>query len=305
MDPERRRSPRTWLLPLLLLAGCSDTVEGVPPVLGEKPSAVELDRFVRRLHLDLTGRPASDEFLASARGDLEAASGSAARADLADRLIESDEFAENLVGELSNRVYGGEDPEDRYVLLCSVTRDDDPRCAACGPPPAGDPCGGCDCPPLAAMSADRRAMLDAAVDLAGGGASTSEVDRRFAASSALARFSAPAALADQLFELFLGRPAEADEQVNAESMIGGALVPGRPAGLLFHRHGSDYQDLLDILFESEVYRDAATSAVFARYLGRPARLAEIAHFSAELDAGDPDVRPVIRAVVSSQEYFDQ
>ena len=88
-------------------------------------------------------------------------------------------------------------------------------------------------------------------------------------------------------------------------MIFGAIVPGSPAGLLFHRHGSNYEGLLDILFGSEVYREAAVSAVFARYLGRPAGLAEMAHFSAELDADSPDLRPVVRAVVSSQEYFDQ
>ncbi len=88
-------------------------------------------------------------------------------------------------------------------------------------------------------------------------------------------------------------------------MIFGALIPDSPAGLLFHRHGSSYQDLLDIIFQSEVYREAAVSAVFARYLGRSALLQEMAHFSAQLDADAPDVRPIIRAVVSSQEYFEQ
>ena len=287
-------------------AACGKSVGGVAPVGGDEPGAVETERFVRRLHLDLTGRPASDQYLADAVLELAAASGGAgARAALADRLVDSEEFAQTFTDELANRVFGGEDPDDRYALLCGVTRDDDPRCASCGPPPAGDACAGCDCAPLVAIDADRQALLDASADLAGGSATTSEVERRFAGSSALASFSAPEALADQLFQLFLGRPVEADEQTNAAAMIVGALIPGSPAGLLFHRHGSDYQDLLDILFESEVYREAAVSAVFARYLGRSARLAEMAHFSAELDAAAPDDRPVIRAVVSSQEYFEQ
>jgi hypothetical protein len=282
---------------------CGDSVDGLVPVGGDKPSAVELERFARRLHLDLTGRPASDDYLADAVADLEAAATASSRAALADPLIDSEELAQTFVDELTNRAYGGEDPDARYQLICSVTRDDDPACASCGP--AADPCAGCDCEPLVRILADRQAVLDAAADLGSGEATTAEVERRFAESTALAAFSTPEVLADQLFELFLGRPAEADELTNARSMITGALIPDSPAGLLFHRHGSDYEDLLDILFGSEVYREAAVSAVFARYLGRPAHLAEMAHFSAELDAAKPDVRPVIRAVVSSQEYFEQ
>ena len=314
MALQRRRTPLTLLVLLVglpaVIGGCSDSVDGVAPVGGEEPSSVELERFVRRLHLDLTARPASDDYLADAVAELEAdtrAQGGSAetRGAIADRLIDSEEFAQTSVDELSNRVFGGEDPDTRYSLICGIARDEDPACATCGPAPSGDPCGGCDCPALVRIDGDRQAVVEAAADLAGGSASTSAVDRRFAGSSALAGFSAPEALADQLFQIFLGRPAEADEVANAQSMIVGTFLPDSPAGLLFHRHGADYQDLLDIVFESEVYRDAATSAVFDRYLGRPATLAEIAHFSAQLDGDDPDVRPVIRAVVSSQEYFEQ
>ena len=292
---------------LALCGGCNDSVDGLAPVGGAQPSSVEMERFVRRLHLDLTGTPASDEYLSDSVDALEKAQDGAAgaRAALADGLIESDEFGQVFVDELANRVYGGEDPNDRYDLLCGVTRDDDPSCATCGPPADGDFCANCDCERLTAIYADRQAVRDAAADLTAGKATTAEVERRFAESSALAGFSAPDALADQLFELFLGRPAEADEQVNSQAMIIGAIAADRPAGLLFHRHGSNYQDLLDIVFQSEVYREAAASAVFARYLGRPAHLSEMAHFSAELDADRPDLRPVIRAVVSSQEYFEQ
>jgi hypothetical protein len=308
MTAPRGRSPlAVWLCFVAGAAACGDTVDGLSPVGGEEPSTATLERFARRLHLDLTGRPATDDYLADAvaelGGETRAATSAAARAALADRLIDSEDFAQTTIDELTNRVFGGEDPDNGYSLLCAITRDEDPRCAECGPA-AGDPCTGCDCAPLVELADDRQGLLDAPTDLAGD-ATTAAIERRFAGSRALAAFSAPAALVDRLFETFLGRPAEADEQVNAESMTLGSFIPGSPAGLLFHRHGANFQDFIDILFDSEVYRDAATSAVFERYLGRPARLAEMAHFSAELDADDPDVRLVIRAVVSSQEYFEQ
>ncbi len=308
MGPQRGRFHLSIYLVALSAAACSgDSVEGVAPVGGTAASSVELERFARRLHLDLTASPASDEYLADAVAELEQAQAgpAAARAALADRLMESDDFAQVFVDELSNRVFGGEDPDNRYALICGVTRDEDPSCATCGPPPGGDACAGCDCERLTTIHADRQAVYDAAADLTADEATTSEVERRFAESTALAGFSAPDALATQVFELFLGRPAEADEQVNAEAMIFGAIAPDSPAGLLFHRHGSSYQDLLDIIFQSEVYREAAVSAVFSRYLGRSALLQEMAHFAAQLDADAPDVRPIIRAVVSSQEYFEQ
>jgi hypothetical protein len=308
MGPQRGRFHLSIYLVALAAAACSgDSVEGVAPVGGTAASSVELERFARRLHLDLTASPASDEYLADAVAELvQAQAGpAAARAALADRLMESDDFARLFVDELSNRVFGGEDPDNRYALICGVTRDEEPSCAVCGPPPGGDACAGCDCERLTAIHADRQAVYDAAADLTAGEATTSEVERRFAESTALAGFSAPDVLATQVFELFLGRPAEPDEQVNAEAMIFGAIVPDSPAGLLFHRHGSSYQDLLDIIFQSEVYREAAVSAVFSRYLGRSALLQEMAHFAGQLDADRPDVRPIIRAAVSSQEYFEQ
>ena len=97
-----------------------------------------------------------------------------------------------------------------------------------------------------------------------------------------------------------------DEQRNGRSLVFGALFdPGRPAGVLFHRHGSNSADLVSILFESENYREAVVDRAFARYLGRAATPAELAHFSARVDAADPDARPIIEAVVSSREYFAQ
>jgi hypothetical protein len=45
--------------------------------------------------------------------------------------------------------------------------------------------------------------------------------------------------------------------------------------------------------------------VFDRYLARSPSATELTHFVDTLDATDPDLRGVARAVVSSREYFDQ
>jgi hypothetical protein len=73
---------------------------------------------------------------------------------------------------------------------------------------------------------------------------------------------------------------------------------------MFHRHGGNYADLIDIIFDDEVYREAVVAGVFDRYLARQPSSAELAHFVGALAAADPDARPVIEAVLSSKEYFD-
>ena len=74
---------------------------------------------------------------------------------------------------------------------------------------------------------------------------------------------------------------------------------------MFHRYGQTYEDLVDIIFTSEPYREAAVHGVFLRYLGRPASPAELLAFTPSLNAEAPDVRPIIEAVVSSGEYFGE
>lgn len=82
-------------------------------------------------------------------------------------------------------------------------------------------------------------------------------------------------------------------------------MPGSPAGVMFHEYGSSYAEMLDIVFASEVYREALVRRVFDRYLARAPSPAELAHFSRTLDAAEPDARGLVRAVVSSREYFEQ
>jgi len=74
---------------------------------------------------------------------------------------------------------------------------------------------------------------------------------------------------------------------------------------MFHRHGAMYADLIDINFGDEVYREAMVRRVFERYLSREPSSEELAHFVSTLDAKAPDARVVVRAVLSSREYFDQ
>jgi hypothetical protein len=286
------------------LTGCENTVDGVIPVGGEESSAVEIERFVRRLHLDLTGSPPEQSALAAGVARLTGENSATTRAELVDELLATPEFAALFVGELENHVFGGETMEARYDLLCGILRVGEPACAACAPA-SPDVCAGCDCQPLMDLVSERAGILEANADFEAGRATTGVVERQYAGSDAFAGLEAPETVASELFEVFLGRRAEADELANAQAMIIGAFLPAAPAGLLFHRHGSNLADLIDIVFDSEVYREAVVARVFARYLGRLASPAELSHFARSLDADDPDAKSVIRAVLSSREYFEQ
>lgn len=288
---------------LSLCCSCSQTLDGFTPVGGVQPSEAELQRFARRLHLDLTGATPDDTFLADAVARLSADSTAAGRAAVADELLAEEAFAETYVAELENRVYGGQSADSRYQQLCAIARVVDPVCMQC--PANSDPCSNCDCNPIGAYASERASILNSAADLAGG-AATGVLDRRYGSTFAFrAFFNDPNAQAVGYFDVFLGRPAELEEMDNAAAMIQGALLPGSPAGVLFHRHGSNLADFIDILFTSEVYREAVVIAVFERYLGRRPSSAELNHFAAGLDPVSVDALAIIRAVVSSREYFAQ
>ena len=287
----------------LVLLGCSRQ-DGNLPVGEDGPSVVEQERYLRRLHIDLAGTAPSDATLQAGVQRLASEGNLAAtRRTLAKELMQLSSFAEVFVGELSNRALEGESVEARIDFACAVFRV--VQCNnECGEPPAGDPCASCNCDPIPQLVAEREDLLKTTADFAQG-ASSSSIERRYGRTSAFRFPLAPEGVAERLFEAFLGRPVEAEEQRNAAAMVFGSFIPNSPAGLLFHRHGANYQELIDIVFTSEPYRDAAVDGVFLRYLGRRASPAELHHFSASLDAANPDVRGVIEAVVSSQEYFDQ
>jgi hypothetical protein len=300
-------SPRRMLAALAfgaaLWLGCSETETGLVPVGEVAESPVRLARFVRRLHLDLAGVEPSPDALAQAVAVLAERNDAKARGALAAELVARPSFAALFVAELENRVFAGQTTDAMYAFYCPILQSADPACAACAPTVD---CGGCDCPLLASYGGELAGLHAAAADLAEGRATTSDVERRFVASL-MFRIDAgsPESIADKVFQEALGRPAEADERHNGAFLATGTLIPGSPAGLLFQRTGETYADLVDIVFESEVYRDAAVTAVFRRYLGRDATGTERNVLSRTLEPTAPDVRGIVTAVVSSKEYFAQ
>jgi hypothetical protein len=294
--------PVSLLFGAVLVLGCDSRQEGLVAVGGEEASTVEATRYLRRLHLDLVGEPPAESELQAGLTRLETDGNKAAvRREIALALLEDARFASTWVGELENRLFAGSQLDDVYDFLCGITRAIAPACMACT---SAEPCD-CTCQAIAEISTEMEGLRGSADALASGDPSAT-IERAYAESRGYQTFFAtPDAVAIGMFDDFLYRAPEPEELQNAVNMVFGALVPGAPAGLLFLRHGSNVEDLVDILFESEVYREAAVGAVFSRYLGRPASPAEQAHFAARLDPDEPDVRDVIADVVSSREYFDQ
>jgi len=295
-----------WLIALApaLVTGCDQTVDGQHPVGGTTPTDAELERFVRRLHLDLAAPPPSDDELAAERQQLADASNStAARRALAEQLVADPAWADTFVAELENRAYAGETLDSQYDFLCYLQVGVAP-CEACPDPgPNDDPCTYCACSALQDYAAERASLQASAADLTAG-ASTSSIERRYADTYGFQFLLGSAeGVATNLVEVFLGRTPQADEIDNAAAMVNGSLTVDSPAGILYHPYGTDYYDLIDIIFTSEVYREAMVTGAFERYLGRPPSPPELRHFTAQLDPNDPDLRPVILAITSSREYF--
>lgn len=285
-----------------LLAGCEQTVDDQKPVGGHTDTEAEVERYVRRAYLDLSGRPPSDADLSATTARLREQNNTAAvRAGFADELIAKDEYATLWVEELENGIFGGNTLEQQYAFICAVVRGQDRACDSCS---QADSCK-CTCNILPTLDAERTDLMKATADFKANVA-TSDIERRYAmATGYFALAGAPEGRVSALFDDFLSRPAEADEIENGRAMIFGAIFPGAPAGLMFHRHGSNYADLIDIIFDSEVYRESMVRRVFNRYLAREPSSVELAHFVTTLDATKPDMRGLVRAVLSSREYFDQ
>lgn len=287
---------------MLAVSGCDETVSGLQPVGGSVDTEAELQRFLRRAYLDLSGSPPSDTDLAAATARLqEQGNTPSARGTLADELIAQPAFASRWVEELENAIFGGNDLEAQYAQICGIIRGTDPACLACT---ETDSCA-CTCDALVPYHTEREELRRSAGDL-DAGTKSSTIERRYAlALGYYALVGSPEGRVRTLFDDFLVRPAEADEVENGRSMIFGSILPGSPAGLMFHRHGSSYDGLVDIVFDSEIYREALVRRVFERYLARSPSSLELVHFVSTLDAAEPDVRGLVRAVVSSREYFEQ
>lgn len=287
---------------LLCLAACEHTVDDQRPVGSHTDSEAEVQRYVRRAYLDLSGRPPTDADLAATTTRLRDASNTAAaRASFVDELIAHDDYAKLWVEELENGIFGGNTLDAQYTFVCAIVRGQDRACDSCT---QMDSCS-CTCNILPTLAAERADLRLATADFKASVA-TSDIERRYAAAIGYFILSGtPEGRVTALFDDFLSRPAEPDELENGRAMIFGAIFPGSPAGLMFHRHGSNYADLIDIVFDSEVYRESMVRRVFGRYLAREPSSLELAHFVTTLDAATPDMRGLVRAVLSSREYFDQ
>lgn len=289
-------------LALLGLASCNQRRDGIAPVLGDDATVAEKERFARRIYLDLTGLPPTPAQTEALIRRLDAEGNTAeTRGAVAAEIIASPEMAHLSFTEAADAAFSGQTIGVGYYIVCEVARAMDAACGACE---EADPCQ-CDCPQIAGFRAEREALSALADDLAAGGdTSTSDIEKALCKSAPfLYNGTTAEGIATQVFQAFLARPPEGDELDNARFMTFGSFVPGSPSGLLFHRHGGSYDDLLDIVFESEVYRDAMVLRAFQRYLGRRPSSDELRHFSASLDPGKPDMRPLVHALVSSSEYF--
>ncbi|HEY5927634.1 MAG TPA: hypothetical protein VIV11_38380 [Kofleriaceae bacterium] len=293
---------RLFLWIPLCLTACDNTIDDQKPVGGHTDTEAEVQRYVRRAFLDLSGRPPADADLNTTTVRLRDAGNTAAvRATFVDELIAHQDYAKLWVEELENGIFGGNTLEQQYQFICSIVRGGDRACDSCT---QADSCK-CACSILPTLDTERTDLMKATADFQAEVA-TSDIERRYAAAAGYFILSGtPEGRTIALFDDFLSRPAEPDEIENGRAMIFGAIFPGAPAGLMFHRHGSNYADMIDIIFDSEVYRESMVRRTFGRYLAREPSSVELAHFVTTLDATKPDLRSLVRAVLSSREYFEQ
>lgn len=288
------------LATLLCLAACDETVSAGKPVGVTVDTEAEIQRYLRRAYLDLSGvAPTEPELAAGTTRLRDGGNTAAVRGQLVDELLAGQAFAAAWADELQATVFAGDTLENHYQFVCILVAES--ACATCA---EADQCR-CPCEYVQPYL-DERTRLEGTAAALLAGTSTSSLERRHA--SAIGYYllaESGEARVEALFDDFLARTAEPDEIENGRTMIFGGLTPGAPAGLMFHRHGGSYDDLLDIIFKSEVYREALVRRVFDRYLARSPNSLELVHFTATIDANEPDSRGLVRAVVSSREYFDQ
>src|SRR5262245_44031990 len=105
------------LVAALGAAACNETVGGNKPVGKAVDSDAQIERFLRRAYLDLSGHVPGDGELTGATGRLRDAGNTAtARGELVDELIAQDGFATAWFEEFENAVFGGNSLEQQYNL---------------------------------------------------------------------------------------------------------------------------------------------------------------------------------------------
>ncbi|HEY0990068.1 MAG TPA: hypothetical protein VGD80_23525, partial [Kofleriaceae bacterium] len=190
-------------------AACGDTVGGNKPAGKAVDRDAQIQRFVRRAYLDLSGHVPSDGEMTGATARLRDAGNTAtARGALVDDLIAADGFATAWFEELENGIFGGNSLEQQYKLACGLVRAI--GCKSCTEVDACD----CACDPIKTLAAERTQLRNSAVDLRGG-TKTSTIERRYAmATGYFLVAGSPENRVTGLFDDFLSRAAEPDEIEN-------------------------------------------------------------------------------------------
>ena len=109
-----------------------------------------------------------------------------------------------------------------------------------------------------------------------------------------------------LFDDFLSRAAEADEIENGRAMVSSdGFLTTRRSRCCSTATARRYADLIDIVFDE---RDLSRGDGPPRVRALPRAHADVDRaraLHAHPGCTDPDMRPLVRAVVSSREYFEQ
>ena len=123
---------RLFLWIPLCVAGCENTVDDQIPVGGHTDTEAEVQRYVRRAYLDLSGRPPTDADLDATTIRLrDADNTAAARGSFVGERLAHDDYAKLWVEELENGIFAGNTLEMQYAFLCSIVRGGDRGCDSC------------------------------------------------------------------------------------------------------------------------------------------------------------------------------
>src|SRR5215468_10228020 len=111
---------------------CGDTVTGNKPIGKTVDSDAQLQRYLRRAYLDLSGSAPGDGELGDATARLRDAGNTAAsREALVDDLIGRDSFTMLWLGELDSGVFGGATLDQQYAFVCALIRALAQPCMSC------------------------------------------------------------------------------------------------------------------------------------------------------------------------------
>ena len=135
------------------LGACNETHGGNQPIGGDVDTEAEIQRYLRRAYLDLTGSGPSDAELAASTTRLHDGRqhvGGARRARR--RAARQVEFSTVWVEELENAIFGGNSISSSTTTSCARSSRPDPACKSCT---LTDSCA-CPCPPIVPLTPSAR-----------------------------------------------------------------------------------------------------------------------------------------------------